>query len=149
MKFFTVDMKYCKIISDKSNKRKKLSHHCGILFPDMALSCLTSSPQLLPRQDLFLSATSHSSEFHFFPHWDFSFTARVFMELRKEIQKTGTSFTKWIHRIMSFLLFFNWDLAQKSLLWIKKILLTYGTELNFVRGIFVEKNLFFYEKNIV
>lgn len=50
---------------------------------------------------------------------------------------------------MSFLLFFNWDLAQKSLLWIKKILLTYGTELNFVRGIFVEKNLFFYEKNIV
>lgn len=65
------------------------------------------------------------------------------MELRKEVQKTGTSFIKWIHGILSFLLIFKSDLAHKLLWELKK-----KFQHNLVCSIFFEKDLFlfFYEK---
>lgn len=128
-------------IMNKSNKRRKPSFHWGIPSCDTAFPVCVLAQALVLAQVESAPVCHLSVQFHSSPHWDFSFTERVFMELRKEVQ-TGTLFIKQIHRIVCFLLIFILELARVTFVSLKKKFCSNMSNLTFEKNLF----LFFYEK---
>lgn len=111
--FFPVDVKSFKTVLGQSTQQRTPPS------PPNPRACLPAPHPLRHPRSPFTQSSPP-------PRRDRIFTGRAVTELRKAAQRTGASFMKWIHRMVSFVWIFKLELAHNSCEFKKKNL-TQGT----------------------